>query len=76
MTLWLVVLVLEDDEDELFELVCEALLVDDESFQSSALAVLTWARPTAETRMQRSSAKQRGRGFTIGSTIGHPRNCG
>jgi hypothetical protein len=36
-----VLLVLSDEEDELFELVCEALLVDDESPQSSARAVST-----------------------------------
>ena len=41
MTLWLVLLELSDEEDELFELVCEALLDDDVSPQSSALAVPT-----------------------------------
>ena len=41
MTLWFVPLEFVDEEDELFELVCEALLVDDESLQSSARAVFT-----------------------------------
>jgi hypothetical protein len=40
VTLWLVLLVLSDEEDELFELVWEALL-DDESPQSSARAAST-----------------------------------
>jgi len=36
-----VLLVLSEEDDELFELVCEALLEDDVSPQSSALAVPT-----------------------------------
>jgi hypothetical protein len=61
---------LSDEEDELFELVWVALLVDEESSHSSALAVPTCARPKAVTRTHSSRAKQHRRGFSMAWKIG------